>query len=54
MTCLIYYVIRGYTAHSMKDSSNSLNVHSNGTTLAPAASSEVSSAGVTLAADGHR
>lgn len=54
MTCLAYYVIKGYATHSMKDGRNSLDIQSKGTTPAPAASSEVSSIGVTLVADGHR
>lgn len=54
MPCLAYYVIKGHVTHSMKDSRNSFDLQSNETTLVPAASSEVSSVGVTLAADGHR
>lgn len=54
MPCLAYYLIKGYVTHSMKDGRNSFDLQSNGTTLSPAASCEVSSVGVSLAADGHR
>lgn len=54
MPCLAYYIIKGYVTHSMKDGKNSFDLRSNETTLAPAVSSEVSSIGVTLVADGHR